>query len=132
MPLWLEQSEQGERAGGGEHRKQVGAGHAGSGDCEEESDEFLQHLKRKAKFTVSVYIPTTRLYHLCFALLLYNTPAHASIHPSIHPPVHFWVDFKKQLGDHNIASCSAQENFYHPKSMTAENQQKNQLLLMLF
>ena len=98
MPLWLEQSEQGERVGGGECRKWVGAGHAGSVDCEEESDEFLQHLKTKAKFTVSVYIPTTRLYHLCFALLLYNTSAHASIHPSIHPLVHFWVDFKKTAG----------------------------------
>jgi len=28
MPLWLEQSEQGERVGGGECRKGVGAGHA--------------------------------------------------------------------------------------------------------
>ena len=64
---------------------------------------------------MSIYIPTTRLYHSCFALLLYNTSAHASIHPSIHPPVRFWEDFKKQLGDLSVASSSAQENFYHPK-----------------
>ena len=34
--------------GGGEGRKGVGAGHAGSADCEEESDDFLQHLTEKS------------------------------------------------------------------------------------
>ena len=39
---------------------------------------------------------------------------HPSIPLSTHQCVFGWTS-KKQLGDHNVASCSAQENFYHPK-----------------
>ena len=113
MPLWLEQSEQGERVGGGECRKGVGAGHALWTVRRNQmiSSNILQRSQIYSECLYTHHQATIRVLLCCF---ITHLPMHPSIPLSTHQCVFGWTS-KKQLGDHNVASCSAQENFYHPK-----------------